>query len=79
MEGNYDHGRGGVGVDQLLQELSAAGGQAGVVVHVLQHGDQLQLQIHRRFQAWSGDIQVKPADAPDDAATKLPKGKPRLP
>lgn len=56
MEGDDDHGGGGVGVDQLLQELSAAGGQAGVMVHVLQHGDQLQLQVHRSFQTWSGDI-----------------------
>lgn len=45
-----DHGRGGVRVDQVLQELPAAGGQAGVMVHVLQHGDQLQLQVHRSVQ-----------------------------
>lgn len=55
VQGDDDHGRGGVRVDQLLQELPAAGGQAGVVVHVLQHGDQLQLQVHRSFQTWSGD------------------------
>lgn len=56
MQGDNDHGRGGVGVDQLLQELPAAGGQAGVVMHVLQHGDQLQLQVHRSFQTWSREV-----------------------
>lgn len=47
VQGDDDHGGGGVGADQVLQQLSAAGGQAGVVMHVLQHRDQLQLQVHR--------------------------------
>ena len=49
VQGDDHHGGGGVGVDQLLQQLSAARSQAGVVMHVLQHGDQLQLQVH-----WGG-------------------------
>ncbi len=39
MQGDDDHGGGGIRVDQVLQELSAAGGQAGIMMHVLQHGN----------------------------------------
>lgn len=47
MQGDNDHLGGGVGCHQLLQQLPGAGGQAGIVVHVLQNRDQLQLQVHR--------------------------------
>ena len=53
VQGDDHHGGGGVGVDPLLQQLSAAGRQAGVVMHVLQHGDQLQLQVHWCSQAYT--------------------------
>lgn len=54
VQGDNDHGGGGVGGDQLLQQLSAARGQAGIVVHVLQHRDQLQFQVHWGVQTWRG-------------------------
>lgn len=41
VQGDNDHWGGGVRADQMLQEISAARGQAGIMVHVLQHGDQL--------------------------------------
>lgn len=47
VQSDNDHLGGGVGCHQLLQQLPGAGGQAGIVVHVLQNGDQLQLQVHR--------------------------------
>lgn len=47
VQGDNDHLGGGVGGHQLLQQLPGAGGQAGIVVHVLQNRDQLQLQVHR--------------------------------
>lgn len=52
VQGDDDHGGGGIRVDQVLEELSAAGCQAGIMVHVLQHGNQLQLQFHWCVQTW---------------------------
>lgn len=52
VQGDDDHGCRGIGVDQVLEKLSAAGRQAGIMVHVLQHWNQLQLQVHRCVQAW---------------------------
>lgn len=46
---NDHHGCGGVGGHEFLQQLPAPGGQSSIVVHVLQHRDQFQLQFH-----WSG-------------------------
>lgn len=48
VQRHNDHFGGGVGCDQLLQELAGAGGQDGIMVHVLEDGDQLQLQVHGR-------------------------------
>lgn len=53
VQGDNDHLGGGVGCHQLLQQLPGAGGQARIVVHVLQNRDQLQLQVHRCGQTYN--------------------------
>lgn len=51
MQRNNHHLGGRIGGNELLQELARAGSQDGIMVHVLQDGDQLQLQVHWRGQA----------------------------
>lgn len=48
VQRDYHHFGGRIGGDQLLQELTRAGRQDGIMVHVLQDGDQLQLQVYWR-------------------------------
>lgn len=53
VQSNNDHLGRGIRCHQLLKQLPGAGGQAGIMMHVLQNRDQLQFQVHRCGQTCS--------------------------
>lgn len=52
VQSNDDHLGRGIRRYQLLKQLPGAGGQASVMMHVLQNRDQLQFQVHRCGQTY---------------------------